>query len=139
MKLQLRDGAALAALLLCLLAPAAAQAHALLKKTEPARRAQITKAPAAVRLWFSEALEPAFSSVTVVDASGTQVTREPARVSTQVTREPARVSTQDPTLLEVALPALSAGQYTVRYQVLSIDGHTVKATFTFRVKEPAPE
>jgi methionine-rich copper-binding protein CopC len=128
MKLELRDGAALAALLLCLLAPAAAQAHALLKKTEPARRAQITKAPAAVRLWFSEALEPAFSSVTVVDASGTQVTREPARVSTQ-----------DPTLLEVALPALSAGQYTVRYQVLSVDGHTVKATFTFRVKEPAPE
>jgi methionine-rich copper-binding protein CopC len=128
MKLQLRDRAALAALLLCLLAPAAAQAHALLKKTEPARRAQITKAPAAVRLWFSEALEPAFSSVTVVDASGTQVTRAPARVSAQ-----------DPTLLEVALPALSAGQYTVRYQVLSIDGHTVKATFTFRVKEPAPE
>jgi methionine-rich copper-binding protein CopC len=121
-----RGRAGLAAFLLCLLGPVSAQAHALLKKAEPAQRARLNQAPAAVRLWFNERLEPAFCAITVVDAAGTPVTRGPARVSDH-----------DPTLLEVALPALSAGLYSVRYQVLSVDGHTVKAAFTFRVKEAA--
>jgi hypothetical protein len=98
-------------------------AHALLDKSEPARRATLTKPPAAVRLWFNERLEPAFSSLDVVDAAGRPVTTDSARVSAR-----------DPKLLELALPALAPGAYTVRYKVLSVDGHTVKASFPFTVK-----
>ena len=98
-------------------------AHALLDKSEPARRATLTKPPAAVRLWFNERLEPAFSSLDVVDAAGRPVTTDSARVSAR-----------DQKLLELALPALAPGAYTVRYKVLSVDGHTVKASFPFTVK-----
>lgn len=98
-------------------------AHALLDKSEPARRATLSKPPAAVRLWFNERLEPSFSSLDVLDAAGRPVTTEAARVSAQ-----------DSKLLELALPALAPGTYTVRYKVLSVDGHTVKASFPFTVK-----
>jgi methionine-rich copper-binding protein CopC len=109
--------------LLLWLAPLTAGAHALLDKSEPARRAMLAKPPAAVRLWFNERLEPAFSSLEVVDAAG-----RPVAAAT------ARVSAQDPKLLELALPPLAPGVYTVRYKVLSVDGHTVKASFPFTVK-----
>jgi methionine-rich copper-binding protein CopC len=103
--------------LLC--APAdPALAHALLQKSEPAQRATLTRPPPAVRLWFNERLEPAFSSLDVVDAGGRPVTTTAARVPAQ-----------DP-----KLPALAPGVYTVRYKVLSVDGHTVKASFAFTVK-----
>jgi methionine-rich copper-binding protein CopC len=114
------------ALSLCLFATLPAHAHALLRKSEPAQRAQLSRPPAAIRLWFNEALEPAFSSIGVLDAAGNAVTHGRAQV-------PER----DPKLLELPLPALVPGQYTVRYQVLSVDGHTVKASFTFRVKDAA--
>ena len=115
---------AVLAALVCF-APLAASAHALLDKSEPARRATLAQAPAAVRLWFNERLEPAFSSLDVMDVGGRSVATAAARV-------PAR----DPKLLELALPALAPGVYTVRYKVLSVDGHTVKASFTFTVKGP---
>jgi methionine-rich copper-binding protein CopC len=111
--------------LLLWLPPLAAGAHALLDKSEPARRATLAKPPAAVRLWFNERLEPAFSSLEVVDAGGRPVAADAARVSAQ-----------DPKLLELTLPPLAPGVYTVRYKVLSVDGHTVKASFPFTVKGP---
>ena len=114
----------LAAIALLHCAPAGpASAHALLQKSEPAQRATLTRAPPAVRLWFNERLEPAFSSLDVVDVGGRPVTTAAARV-------PAR----DPKLLELPLPALAPGVYTVRYKVLSVDGHAVKASFAFTVK-----
>jgi copper resistance protein C len=115
--------AALAALLL---EPVAAWAHAKLVKSEPAQRAVLGHPPTQVRLWFNERLEPAFSIATVVDASGKRVT------STE-----AAVSDTDPKLLVLPLPPLAKGVYTVQYQVLSVDGHTVKSTFRFEIREAA--
>jgi methionine-rich copper-binding protein CopC len=115
-----------ALLVLSLLAPEMACAHTMLRKSEPVQRAQLARAPAAVRLWFSERLEPAFSSAVVEDAKGVAVTQGKAAVSSQ-----------DPNLLELKLPPLPAGQYTVRYQVMSVDGHTVKSSYTFQVKDGA--
>jgi len=100
-----------------------ASAHALLVKSEPARRAVLTKPPSQVRLWFNEKLEPAFCAITVTAEDGKQVTEHTARVSAQ-----------DGRLLELALPALSPGGYTVQYQVLSVDGHAVKASYRFTVQ-----
>jgi copper resistance protein C len=98
-------------------------AHALLAKSEPARRAVLTKPPSRVRLWFNERLEPAFCAITVTAEDGKQVTEQTARVSAD-----------DGRLLELALPALAPGGYTVQYQVLSVDGHTVKASYRFTVQ-----
>jgi hypothetical protein len=113
---------ALAALLAL---PLSAAAHALLAKSEPARRAVLSKPPAQVRLWFNERLEPAFCTLSVLDAAGKPVTTAAAHVAAE-----------DPKLLELTLPSLAPGTYTVRYQVLSVDGHTVKSSFTFSVKSP---
>jgi methionine-rich copper-binding protein CopC len=109
-----------------LLEPVAAWAHAKLVKSEPAQRAVLTKPPSQLRLWFNERLEPAFCIATVLDASGNTVT------STQ-----AAVSTTDPKLLVLPLPRLAKGAYTVQFQVLSVDGHTVKAGFRFEIREAA--
>jgi len=120
-RIALSTTAALAALLWW----GAASAHALLVKSEPARRAALVRPPAQVRLWFNERLEPAFCTLVVLNADG-----KPA------TAEPAQVSPDNPKLLELALPVLGPGLYTVQYKVLSVDGHTVKASYTFTVKEP---
>jgi hypothetical protein len=98
-------------------------AHALLSKSEPARRAVLSRPPAQVRLWFSERLEPAFSTASVLDADGKTVTEQQARVATE-----------DPKLLELPLPALGPGTYIVRYKVLSVDGHTVNGSFKFSIR-----
>jgi methionine-rich copper-binding protein CopC len=37
-------------------------------------------------------------------------------------------------MLSVSLPALSPGTYTVRYRVLSVDGHVVEGEFPFAVR-----
>ena len=103
----------------------AAFAHALLDKSEPARRAVLTRPPAHVRLWFNERLEAAFCALSVLDARGKAVTAEAAHVSPD-----------NPKLLELALPLLAPGVYTVQYKVVSVDAHTVKASYTFTVKGP---
>lgn len=106
--------------------PLGAAAHALLAKSDPARRAVLSKPPAQVRLWFNERLEPAFSSLSVHDAAGNPVTTASAQVAPE-----------DPKRLQLALPSLPAGTYTVRYQVLSVDGHTVNSSFTFTIRPAA--
>lgn len=99
----------------------------MLQKTEPGRRATLSKPPTMVRLWFNEKLEPTFSSATVSNSHGEKMNTESARVATD-----------NPKLLELKLPSLPAGSYVVNYEVLSIDGHTVKSSYTFTVKGAAP-
>ena len=120
-RLSVSAAAAVALMALC----GDACAHALLEKSEPARRAALSRPPAQVRLWFNERLEPAFSTVSVLDASGKPVTREKASVDAE-----------NPKRVELRLPALIPGTYTVKYKVLSVDGHTVNASFQFSVKGP---
>ncbi len=102
----------------------AAHAHAVLVKSEPGRRAVIAKPPGQVRLWFNEALESAYSTVVVSGENGKPVASDPAAVDKI-----------DPKLITLKLPALKAGTYTVRYRVLSIDGHVVDSGFTFTVRD----
>jgi copper resistance protein C len=120
-----RAGVAAAALA-TLAVPGLALAHAALVKAEPAKRATLSKPPAQVRLWFNERLEPAYASVVVLDAA-----------KVQVSKAAAQVDKADPKLLVLELPALAPGQYTVKYRVLSVDGHTVDYGYTFTLKAPA--
>ena len=115
---------ALAALTVTILLPLASTlAHSLLVRAQPERRATVTRPPEEVRLWFGERIEPAYARLSVWDAEGQQVDAGDAAV------DPA-----DPTTLAVRTPGLRAGRYTVRYRVLSVDGHIVESSFTFTVK-----
>jgi methionine-rich copper-binding protein CopC len=43
------------------------------------------------------------------------------------------ITADNPRRASVGLPALKHGQYTVKYRVLSVDGHIVEGTFPFEV------
>ena len=53
--------------------PQLALAHAALVRSTPAARATLSRVPARVELWFNERLEPAYSSLSVQNASGLPV------------------------------------------------------------------
>jgi methionine-rich copper-binding protein CopC len=103
--------------------PVLVESHAVLVKSVPAARAVLSRPPGRVQLWFSERLEPAFSSASVWSASGKQVDNRDASVSPD-----------DPKELSVSLGTLEAGTYTVRCRILSVDGHVVEANFPFTIK-----
>jgi methionine-rich copper-binding protein CopC len=114
---------AAAVALLLVLAASPAWPHASLVRSTPARRASLTTAPDRVQLWFNEAVEPRFSSVSVLDAAGARVDLGDARV------EP-----EDPKRLTVGLKPLGRGTYRVRFRVLSVDGHVVESEFSFTLR-----
>jgi methionine-rich copper-binding protein CopC len=101
---------------------AAAHAHAFLEQTDPRAGSTVTAAPAELRLWFSESLEPAFSSVEVTDGQGRRV--EGAR---------GRVDVRDPALVRAPLPRLGPGTYTATWRAVSIDTHVTEGRFVFHV------
>jgi copper resistance protein C len=97
--------------------------HSGLERAEPPVESKLTRPPSGVKLYFSERLEPAYSTVLVKDGSGVQVDRQDARV------DPA-----NPLLLRVTLQPLEHGIYTVIWRVLSADSHVTEGRFTFRVE-----
>jgi copper resistance protein C len=105
-----------------LAAPGAALAHAFLDRAVPAVGGKVHGQPAEVRLQFSQPLEPAFSTVRVLDAGGKQVDRKDKRL------DPA-----DASLLKVSLPPLAPGVYRVVWRVLSVDTHVTEGDYTFEV------
>ncbi|MBB1627164.1 copper homeostasis periplasmic binding protein CopC [Achromobacter sp. UMC71] len=105
------------------LAPQFAWAHAHLKQATPADKA-VVAAPASVTASFSEGLEPAFSSLTLLDAAG-----KPA-----ATAKAAPAPGDDKTLVLPVPKDLPAGAYTVKWQALSKDGHKTDGAWTFTVK-----
>jgi methionine-rich copper-binding protein CopC len=109
---------------LVLLLPTSVWAHAVLVKSVPARRAVLTRGPARVQLWFNERLEAHFCSLSVWNAGGQQVDSGDVQVGPE-----------DPKKLSVGLAALTPGAYTVKYRVLSVDGHIVENQFPFTVQE----
>lgn len=104
------------------LAPVAAQAHAHLDHAQPAVNS-VAAAPSEVSLWFTEAVEPAFSSIVVQDAKGKAVQSGKAV-------GPPDNSAQ----LTVKVPPLPPGTYKVMWKVLSVDTHRTTGSFSFTVK-----
>jgi methionine-rich copper-binding protein CopC len=99
-----------------------AWAHAFLERADPRVGSTVRTSPAQVRLWFTEQLEPAFSSVQVVNESGQQVDKGDAQVDPAARKQ-----------LHVSLSPLSPGTYKVIWRVLSVDTHVTEGDFTFRV------
>ena len=115
--------AALAALLLC---AGEAGAHAVMVKSSPARRAVLAAPPSRVELTCNERLEPAYSTLSVWAACDQRV--DDGKIV---------VGPDDPRRLSVGVPALKKGAYSVKYRVLSVDGHLVEGSYPFEVK-PRP-
>jgi methionine-rich copper-binding protein CopC len=105
--------------LLLLLATGEAGAHAFLDHAEPRVGNKVATPPREVTLWFTQKLEPAFSSVTVTDSTGKRVDTGKARVSGSQ--------------MSVSLRGGRSGSYHVNWRVLSVDTHTTEGNFTFEV------
>jgi copper resistance protein C len=100
----------------------AAHAHAFLDHADPRVGSAVAQAPVELRLWFTQELEPAFSSAEVTDA-------QTHRVDTHA----GQVDAREHTLLRVPLTHLAAGAYTVTWRVVSVDTHVTQGRFLFRV------
>jgi methionine-rich copper-binding protein CopC len=114
---------ALALLILIAVTPAAAAAHGMLDRTEPRAGSSVKAPPGQVRLWFTGALEPAYSRVRVMDAAGKRIDLGDS------TLDPANAA-----LLRVSVPALGPGTYRVVWRVLSVDSHVTEGEFFFRIE-----
>jgi copper resistance protein C len=106
-----------------LVVPTTSWAHAYLVKSSPVRRAVLSVAPTRVVLWFNERLEPQFSQLAVWNGEGQRVDAGDIQVGPE-----------DGKKLSVGIATLSPGTYTVKYRVLSVDGHIVEAEFPFTVR-----
>jgi len=82
----------------------------------------VSAPPSELRLSFTQELEPAFSTVEVVDESGTKVDKGDVQVDPH-----------DATLLHVSLNPLPPGTYKVIWRVVSVDTHPTEGDFTFQV------
>jgi methionine-rich copper-binding protein CopC len=98
------------------------EAHAFLKDAEPGVGSTVQTSPSEVRIRFTENVEPAFSSIQVLDASGKEVDKRDVHLDRS-----------DGALLHVSLPRLNAGVYKVVWRVVSVDTHVTNGNFTFRV------
>jgi copper resistance protein C len=119
----LRRGMAGAAMVMVMYVHAApALAHSMLIKAEPPRRAVLAKAPTQVQLWFNEEIEGDYASLVVLDAE-----KHP------VTEIKPQLAPDDRKSIVLPLPELTPGKYSVKFRVLSVDGHVVESYFDFTV------
>jgi methionine-rich copper-binding protein CopC len=96
-----------------------AQAHAFLDHSSPLVGSTLPAAPRQLTMWFTQNLEPAFSSVEVTGPNGARVDAGRARISANTMR--------------VGLRPSGPGTYHVHWHALSVDTHTTAGSFSFTV------
>ncbi len=100
-----------------------AKAHAFLDHSDPKVGSTITNSPTELKVWFTQQLEPAFSTLEVQDAQGKEVDKKDAHLDDK-----------DKSLFIVSLPSLPPGTYTVIWHAVSVDTHKTQGHFEFTVK-----
>ena len=117
----------LLALLLCLLSPATSSGYAILLRSDPASGTVLKAQPAQVRMWFSENLNSAASTATIIDSTGQNVDINGGLVLPTNMRE-----------LDVSLrPGLQPGVYIVIWHTQSsIDNNVFSGSFPFTIANP---
>ncbi len=107
-----------------------AEAHALLRLSEPEDGAELQRAPEAVTLTFTEAPEAQLSVIQILDTAGQPVPRT----------GPVQAVPGQPLALRTAVSPLPMGVYTVAWRVVSrVDGHVTGGAFAFGVGVPPLE
>ena len=123
-----RAAALLALLALPLIWPAWAQAHATLLATTPGAGTRVATPPHQLVLTFDQQIRPVSGGTSVVDAAGKSVMAGPA------TNAPGNLK-QLVVPLQQGLPA---GDYTVRWGIVSTDGHLIAGVYAFGVGTGGP-
>lgn len=98
-------------------------AHAFLDHADPKVGSAVSSPPAEIKLWFTQDIELAFSSIEVQDAQGKEVDKKDSHPDPK-----------DKSVMAVSLPELPAGTYTVIWHVVSVDTHKTQGHFQFTVK-----
>jgi len=114
---------AITAICFALLLPASAWAHAFLDHADPKVGSVIASSPDEIKIWFTQEIEPDFSSIEVRDSRGNEVDKQDTHKDSS-----------DKKLLIVSVPKLADGQYTVTWKVVSTDTHHTHGDFSFTVK-----
>jgi copper transport protein len=98
-------------------------AHAYLDRSSPEANEIVSEQPERVEMWFTEPLEPQFSSAVLYDASGELIDTETSSVLS------------DPYRMNLPLsPDLPNGTYTVQWRNISAaDGHPQSGFFAFTI------
>lgn len=106
--------------------PEQASAHAYVVSSSPASGEVLEKSPDSIFVQFDEEIEPAFYSLQVLSPSGERLDKKDASI------DPSR-----PDRLVAGLaPGLTDGIYTIKWKVVSSDGHPVSGTFAFQIGDP---
>jgi methionine-rich copper-binding protein CopC len=100
-------------------ATGSAMAHAYLDHAAPPAGSTLGASPATVKMWFTEAIEPAYSGVEITDATGTRFDNGQPHINQK--------------LMRISLKPLPPGEYTVHWHVISVDTHATEGNFTFEV------
>lgn len=104
---------------LMVIAAGPAGAHAILERASPPVGGVVSRAPAEIRLWFSERIEPRFSRARLATSAGATI---------------AAGSAVSGNRLVLRVPPLSPGSYRVTWSVVSVDTHKTEGSFSFEVR-----
>ena len=113
--------ASLSALVAILASAPYARAHAILLQARPAPDASVEGPELQVELKFNSRIDPKRSRVTIL---------MPDKTTKVLTSEPSSA----PEVLKARGESFAPGSYTLRWQVLSSDGHITRGEHAFSVK-----
>jgi copper transport protein len=109
-------------LLALLLTPRVLDAHAHLRRSFPAKDAELVRAPRELQLWFSEQPQLPFTQLTLLTADSASVPLGALRLG------------DDMSVVAPITGAITTGAYTVVWQTGGADGHPSRGRFSFRVR-----
>ena len=99
-------------------------AHSALDHSEPKDHAVLKQAPREIRMWFTEPIKAALSTIEVRDSAGKQVDQRDLRADEK-----------DPALVRLSLVAeIAPGIYKVTLSAVAQDLHVSKGSLSFRVQ-----
>lgn len=114
-------------LVLCLVMPQWASAHAYVVKASPEENELLVTAPQRLTLEFNESLQTAFYNIKITSPDGNQA--DDGNV---------QIDPQRPHILETGLRSgLGDGTYTVSWKAVSADGHPISGVYVFHIGEPS--
>ncbi len=106
--------------------PDSVEAHANQLRSSPSPLEELEQPPERVIIWFTEAIEPSFSSISVLDQGGAEMTIGDTEFDDT-----------EPQAMWAPLGKLERGTYTVAWRnVSAVDGHNVYGSFFFSVGMP---
>jgi len=127
---QIKSGVLLIAVLylFLFLCPSFASAHAYILKSTPYENEIVNQAPQKVTIEFDETIQASFNSLEVFDSAGNRVDQKNGRINPK-----------NPSIIETDLAKnLPNDTYSIKWRVVSSDGHPVEGVIPFQVGNGDP-